>query len=145
MAEHEREEDDRASSHARDTDADLVARLGAVVERYKIFYVAGAAIFVWWTRTIVVPLRESALTTVEVRRLNTKVDSVIVPRLDRADADRTRMIAIQENQSAILSLLTRLQCLKTNEIDRVKINLDCKDIPIDIPAPMMWDKNAKPK
>jgi len=54
-------------------------------------------------------------------------------RLDRADADRTRMIEIQENQSMILGTLTRLQCLRTTLVDRAKIDLNCKDIPVEVP------------
>ena len=117
----------------RDTDFDLIGRLGKFIDRYKIVPILIGALLTWWGRNVVTPLRESAMTTSEVRLLNRKVDSVIVPRLDRADADRSRMIGIQENQSMILGTLTRLQCLHTNAIDRVKINLDCKDIPIDIP------------
>jgi hypothetical protein len=120
----------------RDSDFDLIARIGRVVERYKIFYIMAGALMAWWGRNVVVPLRTSAQTTGEVRILNVKMDSLksqVNVRLDRADVDRGRMIEIQENQSMILGTLTRLQCLHTNAIDRVKINLDCKDIPIEIP------------
>jgi len=117
----------------RDSDFDLIARIGRVFDRYKIFYILVGGLLTWWGRNVVTPLRESAMTTSEVRLINKKIDSVIVPRLDRADGDRTRMIEIQENQSMILGTLTRLQCLHTDAIDRVKINLDCKDIPIESP------------
>ena len=119
----------------RATDSDVVARAGKVIERYKIFWLIITAIVVWWGRTVVIPLKESAQTTGEVRLLNRKIDSVIVPRLDMADADRNRIIRIQESQAAILGVLTRLQCLRTSLIDRAKIDLNCKDIPIEYPQP----------
>jgi hypothetical protein len=120
----------------RDTDFDLVGRIGKVIERYKIFYIMAGAIMAWWGRNVVVPLRESALTTTEVRLVNVKMDTLrsqMTVRLDRADADRTRMIEIQENQSMILGTLTRLQCLRTTLVDRAKIDLNCKDIPVEVP------------
>lgn len=145
MAEHdhERQNDNQRSRHERRTDSDLVGRIGQVVERYKILYAMMAAIFVWWTRTIVVPLRESAQTTGEVKLINKKIDEVLIPRLETADQDRRRLIAIQENQSSILGVLTRMQCLRTNAIDRAKIDLECKDIPFEVPPVMMWDGKTK--
>ena len=115
---------------------DLIARIGRVIDRYKIVPILIGALLTWWGRNVVTPLRESAQTTGEVRLLHTTVDSFknqVTLRLDQADADRTRMISIQENQSMILGTLTRLQCLRTSLIDRAKIDLDCKNIPVEFP------------
>ncbi len=117
----------------RASDSDWVGRAGKVAERYKILWIMLAAILAWWGRNVVTPLRESAMTTSEVRLINRKIDSVLVPRLDLADVDRSRMLRIQENQSAILGTLTRLQCLRTSFVDRAKINLDCASIPVEFP------------
>lgn len=78
-----------------------------------------------------VPLQESAKTTGEVRMINDKIDKIIIPRLDSADADRAKVIRIQEMQGTILGVLTRLQCLRTSAVDRAKIDLNCRDIPIE--------------
>ena len=116
----------------RRTDHDLVGRAGKFLERYKIFWLIITGIVVWWGKTVVIPLQESAKTTAEVKMINMKLDSVLIPRLEYADADRVRMIRIQEIQTEQLGVLTRLQCLKTSYIDRAKISLSCKDIPIEI-------------
>lgn len=117
----------------RGTDSDLVARFGKFIGRYRIFYIMAGALMAWWGRNIVVPLRESALTTAEVRLLNRKIDSVVVPRLNQADADRSTIIRIQENQGAILGVLTRLQCLRTTLRDRALLDLTCTSIPVEFP------------
>jgi hypothetical protein len=140
--EHRRRTDHNGNTlHERKTDSDYIARLGDTIERYKIFWLIVMAVFAWWSRTIIVPLRESAMTTTEVRLINRKIDSVIVPRLDSADHDRSRMIVIQQNQGALLGVLSRLQCLHTTPIDRAKISLlDCRDIPVEFaPVPKKGD------
>jgi hypothetical protein len=116
--------------HERKTDFDPIAKIGSFIDRYKVFWFIVVAILGWWTRTILIPLEESARTTREVQMINSKIDSVIVPRLNEADKDRTRLITVSENQARILGVLTRLQCLNLSGIDRAKIDLDCRDIPI---------------
>lgn len=137
MEEHRRRTDSNgATMHERKTDSDYIARLGGTIERYKIFWFIIVALLGWWGRTVMQPLREAAMTTSEVRLINRKIDSVIVPRLDSADRDRSRMIVISQNQGALLGVLSRLQCLRTTPIDRAKIALlDCRDIPVEF-APL---------
>lgn len=118
--------------HERKTDYDPVAKVGSFLDRYKIFWFIVVAVIAWWSRTILIPLEESAKTTAQVQMINTKIDSVIVPRLDSADRDRSRLINISENQARILGVLTRLQCLNLTAIDRAKIDLNCHDIPITL-------------
>lgn len=120
--------------HERKTDFDPVARVGNFLDRYKIFWFLVVAIIGWWSKTILIPLEESAKTTAQVQMINTKIDQVIVPRLDSADKDRSRLITVSENQARILGVLTRLQCLNLTAIDRAKIDLNCRDIPITIGA-----------
>jgi hypothetical protein len=120
--------------HERYEESDLVARMGKTVERYKIFWIIVMAALGWWGRTVMEPLRISAQTTQEVRLINMKIDSVIVPRLDSADHDRARMTQVMENQNRILGYLSRMQCLGLSAVDRVKGELDCRDIPIQPPS-----------
>jgi hypothetical protein len=117
----------------RHTDSDFVGRAGKIIERYKIFYVLLVALLAWWGRNVVIPLRESAQTTTEVRLINRKLDSVLVPRMDRADSATSHLIELQRISTMQLGILVRLQCLRTSAIDRVKIDLNCKDIPIEFP------------
>jgi hypothetical protein len=132
--EHRRRTDHNGNTaHERKTDADYIARLGETIERYKIFWLIIMAILGWWGRTIMEPLRTAAQTTAEVRLINQKIDSVIVPRLDVADQDRAQMIRIQETQTKQIGTLSRLTCLHTSLVDRVKIDINCKDIPIETP------------
>jgi hypothetical protein len=136
MSERRRRDDPDTDEHyhERYEESDLVARVGKTIERYKIFWIVIMAALGWWGRTVMEPLRVSAQTTAEVRLINQKLDSVIVPRLDAADRDRAQMIRIQETQTSQIGVLSRLQCLHTSYIDRVKISLlDCKDIPVETP------------
>lgn len=133
--EHRRRTDTNGNTlHERRTDADYIARAGETIERYKIFWLIIMGVLGWWGRTIMEPLRTAAQTTAEVRLINTKIDSVIVPRLDAADHDRAQMIRIQETQTKQIGTLSRLTCLHTSLIDRVKIDINCRDIPIETPA-----------
>jgi hypothetical protein len=135
MTDHRRRLDQNGdTAHERSTDSDYIARLGQTIERYKIFWLVIMAILGWWGRTVMEPLRTAALTTAEVRLINQKIDSVIVPRLDIADRDRAQMVRIQETQTVQLGTLSRLTCLHTSLIDRAKIDLNCRDIPLETPG-----------
>lgn len=127
-----RTDDAGTELHERRTDTDPIARIGGVLDRYKIFWVIFISLLAWWSKTVMVPLQESARTTAEVRMINKKIDEKIIPRLDSADADRAKVIRIQEMQGSILGVLTRLQCLRTSAVDRAKIDLNCRDIPIEV-------------
>jgi hypothetical protein len=113
----------------RDTDFDLVGRIGKVIERYKIFWIMAIAILTWWGAN----LRESALTTYEVRALRATIDTVIIPHLYRIDAEAVNHTRVDEQQTVLLGIFGRLLCLHTSVIDRVKLNLECKNIPIEFP------------
>jgi hypothetical protein len=117
----------------RDTDTDLVARIGRIIDRYRIVYLLVGALLAWWGRNVVTPLREAAQTTSEVRGIRTTIDSVIIPHLDRIDADDAHRLKNDEQQNLILGILTRMQCLHTTAIDRAKIGLTCDDIPVEFP------------
>ncbi len=117
----------------RGTDFDLVGRVGNLLDRYKIFWFILVAVITWWTNRIIIPLEQSAKTTAAVQLINTKIDSVIVPRLNAADIDRAKMLQIQETQTNQLGTLSRLTCLHTSLIDRAKIDINCKDIPLETP------------
>lgn len=116
--------------HERKTDSDYIARVGAFMTRWKIFWAIVIAIGTWYAKNILEPLRVSAQTTAEVQSINRKIDERVIPRLDSADKDRSRIIATQEMQGRILGYLSRMQCLDLSAVDRVKANFDCKDIPI---------------
>lgn len=135
MTEQRRRTPEGEEVHERATDRDVVARAGNIIERYKVFWFIIIAIVTWWTNKILIPLEESAKTTAEVKLINNKIDSVIVPRLDAADRDRAQMIRIQETQTNQIGTLSRLTCLHTSYVDRVKIDINCRDIPLETPPP----------
>lgn len=114
----------------RRTDSDYIARVGEFIARWKILWALFGALAAWYGKTILEPLRISAQTTAEVQAINLKIDKEIIPRLDSADADRHRLIENQLMQGRILGYLSRITCLGLDPIDRVKGELDCKDVPI---------------
>jgi hypothetical protein len=118
--------------HERKTDSDYIARVGAFMTRYKILWGLVIAIGTWYAKNILEPIRISAQTTAQVALINEKIDKQVMPRLDSADADRSRMIRIQEMQGRQLGYLSRMSCLRMSAVERVKADFDCKDIPIEI-------------
>lgn len=119
--------------HERKTDSDYIARVGAFMNRYKIFWGIVIAVGTWYAKNILEPLRVSAMTTAQVQQINDKIDQKIIPRLDSADADRGRLIRVQEMQGRQLGYLSRMQCLRMTAVERVKADFDCKDIPVELP------------
>ena len=129
---HERQRVDASGEHPHDrkTDSDYIARIGAFIIRWKLFWAIGVGITAWYGKNILEPIRVSAQNTAELTAINTKIDSVIVPRLQKAEDDRAMMIRTQEQQGEILGYLSRMQCLALDPVERVKGRLDCRDIPI---------------
>lgn len=124
-----------AVKRERKTDSDYIARIGVFVGRWKILWAIFGAVAAWYGKTILEPLRVSAQTTAQVQAINMKIDKEILPRLDSADSDRHRLIENQLTQGRILGYLSRMQCLGLGAVDRVKGELDCKDIPIPPASP----------
>lgn len=132
--EHRRRTDENgAALHERKTDSDYIARVGEFMARWKILWAIVIAVATWYGRTILEPLRISAMTTAQVQSINDKIDQKIIPRLDSADADRGRLIRVQEMQGRQLGYLSRMQCLRMTAVERVKADFDCKDIPVELP------------
>ncbi len=117
----------------RDSDFDLVARIGKFIDRYRVVYFVVGALFAWWGRNVIAPLRTTAQTTYEVRSIHAILDTVVIPHLYRIDANDALRLQGDAQQNVILGILTRLQCLRTSAIDRAKIGLDCRDIPVEYP------------
>ncbi len=118
MPEHRRRQDQDGIIHERETDNDAWARLDLWATRYKIawgFWLLLVALGGFIGGRIVRPL--NAIPAVVAGQ------AAIAARLGKVETSQTET-------TAILGILVRMQCLQLNLIDRAKINLNCRDIPL---------------
>ena len=118
MPEHKRVDEEGHTAHERYTDHDAWARLDKWASRYKIawgFWLILLGVGSWVGSRVVQPLQVIPVVLAQ--------QTAIVQRLDKGDVDR-------DDMRAILKVLIRMQCLQLDPIDRAKLAIDCRDIPL---------------
>ena len=100
---------DAEYGHARNLDIDKIARYGLIWDRYVKLVIPVIWGFIIWFATKLYPA--------------VMAYPAVVQRLDDADKDRATM-------TISINILTRIQCLQLDAVDRAKINLDCSEIPL---------------
>jgi hypothetical protein len=115
--------EDRENPEERAIDHDKVERFGLWWDRFapflkSVLLVAGG----WFVANIWIPLQKIPEL---VRHQETFIinDSV-------SATQRTMLIEKTDNLTKAVSILTKLQCLQTSAVDRAKIDLDCRDVPL---------------
>lgn len=103
--------------HERQTDVDFWAKLGWIVDRFKIawgFWLIVAAGAGWFAKKVVDPLEE-------IPHMKAQQDSMSL-QLKAAEVDRNDM-------KNVLKIVVKMQCAQTSASDRYKYGIDCAAIP----------------
>lgn len=128
MTPHRRTDGDGHEIHERVTDRDIWARMSVTADRYKLvwgFWLIVFSAFGWVTKSYLEPLRAVTPLQAQTVRIEKKIDSLVIPRLDQADQDR-------KDIAQVLKVFGKILCAQTSAADRYKYDINCRT---DIPAP----------
>lgn len=113
-------------SPVREENRDIWAKAQKVYDRFKLawaFWLGFGAFLAWAMLHIVDPLQSVPKLQAQSQRVEAKIDSVIIPRLDHADDDRRDI-------TQILKVFGKILCAQTTPADRYKYDINCaKDVP----------------
>lgn len=112
----------------REENRDVWAKAQTVYDHFKLawaFWLGFAALLTWAIINIIEPLQAVPKLQAQSTGIEKKIDSVVVPRLDQADADRKDM-------AQILKVFGKILCAQTSPADRYKYDINCRR---DVPPP----------
>ena len=107
---------------------DVWAKAQSLYDHFKVawgFWLIFAGIVTWAMFNIVRPLEAIPTLQAQNTQINTKIDSVIIPRLDQADQDR-------KDITQVLKVFGKILCAQTSPADRYKYDINCRR---DVPPP----------
>jgi hypothetical protein len=112
----------------REENRDIWARAQRVYDHFKLawmFWLGFGLLFTWAMIHIVEPLRTVPLLQRQNANIAAKIDTIIIPRLNKLDRDG-------EQRDQILKVFGKILCAQTSPEDRYKYDINCRR---DVPAP----------